>query len=87
MAVPAILGCLLTIATSLQGWEETEALLREHWRDWELRQTLSMELTEECTPEYMEYWRERERQDGRPRYYPGEGQDLHDVWFLSARSA
>ena len=79
-------GCLLTIATSLQGWQETEDLLATHWRQWEVRQTVSMELTEECTPSYMAYWRQRESEGGRQRFYLREGLALHEVWFLSARS-
>ncbi len=78
-------GRLLTIATSLQGWPETEALLAAHWQRWEIRQTLAMELTEECTPPFLAYWQDRTRADGRRRVYRDGDRWLHDVWFVCAR--
>lgn len=77
-------GHLLTIATSLQGWRETETMLKTHWHQWENRQTITLELTNECTQPYIDYWQQREREDGRQRFYLQEGLRLHDVWFLCA---
>jgi methylase of polypeptide subunit release factors len=78
-------GHLLTIATSLQGWRETEAMLKTHWHQWEIRQTLAMELTDECTQSYIDFWQQREREDGQKRLYLQDDHQLHDVWFLCAK--
>lgn len=78
-------GQLLTIATSLQGWEETERLLNTYWQRWEICQTVAMALTEECTQPYIDYWQQRQQADGRQRIYRQAGVYLHDVWFLHAQ--
>lgn len=78
-------GQLLTIATSLQGWEETERLLNTYWRQWEICQTVVMALTEECTQPYIDYWQQQAQADGRQRIYRQEDVYLHDVWFLHAQ--
>jgi tRNA1(Val) A37 N6-methylase TrmN6 len=77
-------GHLLTIATSLQGWRETESMLNTHWHQWEKRQTLIFELTDECTQPYIDYWLQREQEDGQQRLYRQDGLWLHKVWFLCA---
>ena len=78
-------GHLLTIATSLQGWRETESMLNTHWHQWETRQMISMELTDECTQPYIDFWQQREREDGQKRVYLQNGRQLHDIWFLQAK--
>lgn len=80
-------GQLLTIATSLQGWQQTESLLNQHWQHWEIIQSLSMELTEECTEEYIAWWQKRDQQDGQKRIYKQHNDEntwWHDVWYLKA---
>ena len=77
-------GHLLTIATSLQGWRETEVMLNTHWHQWENRQTITLELTDECTQPYIDYWQQREREDGQQRFYLQDGLQLHEVRFLCA---
>lgn len=78
-------GHLLIIATSLQGWRETEAMLNTHWHQWEIGQMITMELTDECRQPYIEFWQQREQEDGQKRVYLQDGRKLHDVWFLHAK--
>ncbi|KOR29040.1 hypothetical protein TI03_03295, partial [Achromatium sp. WMS1] len=75
---------ILTIATSLQGWPQTKILLNKHWYHWEIRQQIALELTAECTAPYIDYWLNKEQEDGYSRIYQQAGRYLHDVWFIYA---
>lgn len=80
-------GEILTIATSLQGWRETEARLQAHWASWDVVEHLELALTDECGPPYLAYWQKRTAQDGQRRVWQREGDATwwHDVWILAAR--
>lgn len=77
-------GQLLTIATSLQGWRRTEELLQRNWGEWEILESVALDLTDECTPEYRAYWEGRSSEDGERRIWQEGEAWLHDVWFLRA---
>jgi methylase of polypeptide subunit release factors len=78
-------GQLLTIATSLQGWRETETMLNTHWYQWETCQGVIMELTDECKQPHIDLWQQWEREDNQKRVYLHNGNQLHEVWFLRAK--
>lgn len=77
-------GRLVTIATSLQGWNETARLLESEWGGYEILKTLELELTDECGPPYIDWWLGEEARDGEARIYERDGKWLHKVWFLEA---
>jgi len=78
-------GHLLTIATSLQGWQGTETMLNTYWHQWDICQMITMELTDECKQPHIDLWQQREREDGQKRVYLQDDRYLHDIWFLRAK--
>ncbi|MEN0066677.1 MAG: methyltransferase [Myxococcota bacterium] len=80
-------GRMLTIATSLQGWRESEARLNAHWHEWEVVRDVQLALTDECGPAYIAWWQAQTEADGQRRVYQQEGNPTwwHDVWFLLAK--
>ena len=79
-------GRILTIATSLQGQRETEALLNEHFPTWSYVEHLELALTDECGPPYIAWWLAQTEADGQRRVFQHDGDATwwHDVWVLSA---
>jgi len=77
-------GRVLTIATSLQGWRDTEQLLERDWQSYEVLRELELELTDECGPPYIDWWLEQQVDDGEERIYPRDGKWMHKLWFLEA---
>lgn len=75
-------GVVLTIATSLQGRAKTEELLEKNWRNWEVLKEVSLPLTEECTPEYIDWWNLQSQKDGENRIYKKANDWWHDIWYL-----
>jgi methylase of polypeptide subunit release factors len=76
-------GRVLTIATSLQGWEQTEARLKE-WSTWTLLEEVDLALTDECGPECVAWWLEHTAEGETPRVFKRDGVWRHKVWFLEA---
>ena len=77
-------GRAVTIATSVQGWGDTQRLLEQSWERFEIIRELELELTDECGPEYIQWWLDQEANDGEERVYQRDGKWLHKVWFLEA---
>lgn len=79
-------GQIVTIATSLQGQQQTETLLNAHWQSWRYLAHLKLALTDECGPAYLKWWQERTAEDGQRRVFqePGDPTWWHDVWILHA---
>lgn len=77
-------GRALTIATSLQGWRDTEQLLERDWRRYDVLRELELELTGECGPPYIDWWLEQQANDGEERIYQQDGKWMHKLWFLEA---
>jgi methylase of polypeptide subunit release factors len=78
-------GRALTIATSLQGWRDTERLLQRDWRNYEILREVELELTGECGPPYINWWLKQQANDGEERIYQQDGKWMHKLWFLEAR--
>lgn len=77
-------GRMLVIATSLQGWGVTRRQLDTHWRTWSIVAHHQLELTDECTDEYVAWWL-REGAAAKEDYITGDGDRWwHDVWFIEA---
>ena len=77
-------GRVVTIATSVQGWAATGALLANRWSQHEIIRELELELTSECGPAYINWWQSEQAKDGEERIYKRDGKWLHKVWFLEA---
>jgi methylase of polypeptide subunit release factors len=77
-------GRAITIATSLQGWRDTEQLLERNWQSYEVLREIELELTDECGPPYIDWWLKQQANDGEVRIYPQDGKWMHKLWYLEA---
>lgn len=77
-------GRMYTIATSIQGWERTRALLDEHWHTWQVVTEVDLELTSECGPVYIEWWKQQQSATGETYLYEENGRITHKLWFIEA---
>lgn len=77
-------GHAMTIATSLQGWRDTEQLLERDWQSYEVLREVELELTDECGPPYIDWWLEQQANDGEERIYQQNGKWMHKLWYLEA---
>jgi methylase of polypeptide subunit release factors len=77
-------GKMYTIATSLQGWDATKKLLDENWSKWKIVTEFELELTSECGPEYIKWWKQRQRQVNEQFLFGSEERPTHKIWFIEA---
>lgn len=77
-------GKMIVIATSLQSWKTTKQQMDTHWDQWDIIAEKELELTSECTPEFIDFWLRRQQEDGERRIYKKGTQWLHDLWFIEA---
>jgi methylase of polypeptide subunit release factors len=77
-------GRAITIATSLQGWHDTERLLARDWQSYQVLREIELELTDECGPPYIDWWLEQQANDGEERIYQQDGKWMHKLWYLEA---
>ena len=50
----------------------------------EIIKELELEVTDECGPDYIQWWLEQGTKEGEERVYKRDGKWLHKVWFLEA---
>lgn len=78
-------GTMLTVVTSKQGWRATEALLEACWNEWTVAHEKELVLADHYFP-FIEYWLDRERQDGEQRIYQKNGQWYQRLLLLKAHA-
>lgn len=79
-------GSMLTIATSLQGWQQTKALLDQNWINWRVIDEVKLPLTDECGPEYVAWWKAQQDRSGET-YLEERGSEMfHTLWFIEAEN-
>lgn len=77
-------GKMYTIATSLQGWEQSKSLLDDNWDSWQIAKEVDLELTYECGPAYIAWWQERQKETGETYLFEQDGKLIHKLWFVEA---
>ena len=77
-------GTMITVVTSKQGWQATETLMNRHWSDWEVAMENELLLAAHYFP-FIDYWLEREREDGEQRIYKKGGNWYQRLLLLKAR--
>jgi len=75
-------GKMYTIATSLQGWNRTQDLLNDSWENWSVVKEVDLELTYECGPMYIEWWKNRQSETGEQYLFESDGKLTHKLWFV-----
>jgi len=76
-------GTMIVIATSKQGWLQTEQYLNQHWKKWEICEQEDLLLASHYNP-YIEYWREQGHEENDPRIFKQDNQWTQRIYVIKA---